>query len=237
MKIRGRRECKECGTRWSYYETGSVDCPSCGSLYSASVDEERSLHTATPATLDLTPVRNGVDELPIRRLADRAADRCREFTRGYGFLHAGELQPLDDTYLAAMELLYVADELGRRMDPTDDEEWYFTELLRADEGHRPAPEAVPESLRAARGLATANAVRGYRSDLRAYLEEHPDPSVDPTVERLGDHLKRVRALDGDVPPREAERLVGAARDARRYLTAGDETALVDAERRLDGLEP
>lgn len=235
MKVRGRRECKECGTRWSYYDTGAVACPSCGSLHSVGTDDERSLHTATAATLDLSAVRNAVDEEPTRRLAERAAERCREFTGGYGFIDSGALQPLDDTYLGAMELRHVAGELTRRMDVTDDEELYFTNLLRVDEGERPTVAEVPNSLRAMRGLAYANAAREYRSDLRRYLEEHPDPAVGDLLERLGDHTKRVRALDGDVPPREVESLVESIRDLTRYLNDGDESALAAAETRLDEL--
>ena len=235
MKIRGQRECKECGARWSYYDTGEAACPECGSLHSVGVDEERSLHTATAATLDLTPIRGGIDEEPTRRLAERAADRCREFTRGYGFIDAGALQPLDDTYLAALELRHVAGELARRMDVTDDEELYFTRLLQADEGDRPAPDDVPASLAPMRGLAYANAVREYRSDLRTYLEEQPDPAAGGVVERLSDHVKRVRALDGDVPPGEAEALVAVARDVGRYLVEGEESALAEAESRLENL--
>lgn len=235
MKVRGQRECKECGTRWSYYDTGEVACPSCGSLHSVGTDDERSLHTATAATLDLSPVRNAVDEQPTRRLAERAVERCRAFTGGYGFIDSGDLQSLDDTYLAAMELRHVAGELARRMDVTDDEELYFTSLLRADEGDRPTAEEVPDSLRAMRGLAYANAVKEYRSDLRRYLDEHPDPVVDDVLERLGDHTKRVRALDGDVSPREVESLVEATRDLARYLVSGDETAIAAAESRLGEL--
>jgi uncharacterized Zn finger protein (UPF0148 family) len=235
MKIRGQRECKECGARWSYYDTGEVACPECGSLHSVGVEEERSLHTATAVTLDLAPVRNAVDDEPVGRVAERAVDRCREFTRGYGFVEAGELRPLDDTYLAAMELRHVAGELARRLNVAADEEWYFTELLRADEGYRPDPESVPESLRAMRGLAYANAVREYRSDLRTYLEEHPDPAASAVIERLVGRVKRVRALDGDVPARDAETLVSVARDICRYFGEGDECALAEAENRLDGL--
>jgi hypothetical protein len=235
MKIRGHRECKECGTRWSYYETGDVACPNCGSLHSVGLENERSLHTATSSSLDLAPIRNDIDGVPLRQLTDRITDRCRTLTREYGFIDAGRLQPLDDTYLAAMELHYAASELARRMGVTDDEEWYVTELLRADEGSRPGPDAVPETLRATRGLAYANAVREYRSDLRTYLGENPAPATDGIVERLGDHVKRVRALDGDVPASEAETIVAAARDLQRYLTEGDETALVRAGSRLDSL--
>jgi uncharacterized Zn finger protein (UPF0148 family) len=235
MKIRGQRECKECGTRWSYYDTGEVACPECGSLHSVGVDEERALHTAAPKSLDLTPIRNDIDEVPLRRLAERATERAKEYTAGYGFIDAGDLQPLDDTYLAAMELRHVAGELARKTSATDDEEWYFTQLLKADEGERPDPAEVPDSLRAMRGLAYANAVAEYRSDIRTYLEEHPDPTVRDTLERLADHTKRIRALDGDIPPREAETLVAAARDVGRYLVEGDEGALAEAESRLDGL--
>jgi uncharacterized Zn finger protein (UPF0148 family) len=235
MKIRGQRECKECGTRWAYYDTGEVACPECGSLHSVGVDEERALHTAAPKTLDLTPIRNDIDAVPLRRLAERATESAKEYTAGYGFVDAGDLQPLDDTYLAAMELRHVAGELARKTSATDDEEWYFTQLLKADEGERPDPEEVPDSLQAMRGLAYANAVEEYRSDIRTYLEEHPDPAVRDTLERLADHTKRIRALDGDIPPQEAETLVAAARDVGRYLIDVDEDALAEAERRLDGL--
>ena len=236
MKIRGRRECADCGRAWSYYETGAVRCPDCGSLRSVGVDDERSLHTASPATLDLAPVRAAIDEEPLRRLAERASERCQEFNRGYGFVDAGALQPLDDTYLAAMELRAVAGELARRMDVVNEEEWYFTRLLRADAGDRPAVEEVPSSVAAFRGLAYADAVDAYRSDLRTYLEDRPDPSVGRILERLDVHVRRIQALDGDVPPRHAEALVEAARDVGRHVVEGDEADLADAHARLDGLE-
>jgi hypothetical protein len=38
-----------------------------------------------------------------------------------------------------------------------------------------------------------------------------------------------------VPPAEAEALVRVARDLRRYLVEDDETALLEAENRLEGL--
>ena len=235
MKIRGQRECKACGNRWSYYDTGSISCPACGRLNSVGVDDERSLHTATAATLDMTPIRQRVDAEPVRLLAEQANERAREFVRGYGFIEAGELRELDETYLAAMELRSVAGELTRRMDATDEEELYFLSLLRADRGERPVPEEVPDSMCAMRGLAYANATKEYRSDLRTSLKEHPDPSVDGTIERLSSHLKRIRALQGDISPREAERLVATARAIGQYLSDGNKSALVRAEDRLDTL--
>ncbi|MFC6730630.1 TFIIB-type zinc ribbon-containing protein, partial [Natronoarchaeum mannanilyticum] len=152
MEIRGERECKDCGTRWSYYETGSVSCPNCESVRSVGVDEERKRHTAGQAALDLTEVRNMIDAAPESDVADAAIENCREFVRRTGFIDAGELQPLDDVYLAARELRQVADIVGRSYDPTEDEELYYLSLLRgADRGERPAPDEVPAGLREARG--------------------------------------------------------------------------------------
>ncbi|WP_435193980.1 DUF7117 family protein [Natronomonas sp. EA1] len=237
MKVRGERECQECETRWSYYETGSVECPACGSLRSVGVDEERKLHTASAVTLDLSAVRNATDEEPLRRVAERAVEEVRPFVRGSGFIEAGTLLPLSETYLAASELRAVADEVRRRSRLTDDEEYYFLSLLRGtDQEERPPTEEVPDSLADARGLAYANAVKAYRSDLREYLDEHPDPLVDPVLETLGEHVKRIRALDGAVPVEDAERLVRAARALGEYLIDGDEMLLTEAQEYLSRLE-
>ena len=237
MRIRGQRECRDCGTRWSYYETGSVECPSCGSLRSVGVEDERTLHTARPASLDLTGARNRLESgAPLREVSDVAAEACREYVRGSGFVNAGELQPLGETYLAATELRYVAGRLERSMVLDDDEEFYFLSLLRgADHGERPPPAEVPDSLRSARGLAYPRAVSAYRSDLRTYLDEHPDPLVTDVLGPLGGHLRRVEALDGEVPVGESELLVRIAQDVGRYLREDDESALAEARDRLDRL--
>jgi len=237
MRIRGQRECRNCGTRWSYYETGSVECPECGSLRSVGVEEERTLHTATPATLDLTGARNRLESgESVRQVADAAAEACREYVRGFGFVDAGELQPLGDTYLAAIELRHVAGRIGRSMTLDDDEELYFLSLLRgADHGERQSTDEVPDSLRAARGLAYAQAVSAYRSDLRAYLDDHPDPMATDVLGPLDSHLKRLEALDGDVPAEESELLVRVARGVGTYLREDDESALLEARDRLDRL--
>ncbi len=234
MKIRGRRKCKSCGARWSYYDTGTVSCPECGALESVGVDEKRQLHTATAAGLDLTAVRSRLDAEPIHRLAEPARDLAREFTRGYGFIHEGTLTELDDTYLAAMELRSVSGELAGRMDIDDGEKRYFVELLEADDGKRPDPADVPPSLRAMRGLASASAVKEYRTDLRTYLEENPAPEIEDAIERLSSHCRRIKALQGDVAPEESERLIAVVRDLGRYL-GGEESALVRAESGLESL--
>jgi uncharacterized Zn finger protein (UPF0148 family) len=235
MKIRGERECKGCGARWSYYQTGAVTCPECGSVQSVGVDD-RTEHTASAVALDLTDLRSRVDDVPLADLTDDVESRCADYVRRVGFIDAGQLRELDDTYLAATELRHVAADLGRSMRVTDDEEYYFLELLGgADDGDRPIPTAVPDSLHASRGLAVAAAVDAYRSDVRRYLDEHPDPAAKRVLGRVDEHRKRVDALDGDVGPREAESLVDAARAVGRSLVRDDETALAEARSRLDSL--
>jgi len=236
MEIRGERECQDCGTRWSYYDTGSVTCPDCGSMHSVGVDEERRLHTTSPVDLDLTEARDLVDVKPLHRVADTAKETCRDYVRKRGFVHGGDLRELDETYLAAAELMHAADVFGRSFQPSEAEEIYFLELLRgADADERPDPADVPESIREARGLAAANAVREYGRDLRQW-DDDADPAAEDALERLGDHVRRVRALGGDVAPRTADALVAVVRDIGAYRRNGDEGALATATDRLDRLE-
>jgi len=232
MKIRGQRECQACGHRWSYYETGSVACPACESLRSVGVDD-RSLHTDAPATLDLTPYRTAWAE---DRLADAVADckaDLREYLRKRGFVDGGELRALDDTVLAAHELLQVIDLFDRIRTPSDDDERYLLALLRgADGGERPPAEDVSTAWTEARGLGYANAVDDYRRDALEWLDDHPDPEARQTFGTVHERVKRVQALQGDVSPGEAESLVGAARELGRYLVEGEESALSCARERL-----
>ena len=66
MKVRGRRECEACGARWSYFDTGEVTCPDCGSLHSVGLDDERALHTASTATLWRLP-QSGQATSPVSK--------------------------------------------------------------------------------------------------------------------------------------------------------------------------
>jgi uncharacterized Zn finger protein (UPF0148 family) len=231
MDIRGERECNDCGTRWSYYETGEITCPECGSIQSVGVGE-RKRHTAGTESLDLTPVKAVVDDEPVGTLAERASEECRAYIKTVGFIHAGELQPLSDSYLAACELRRVGATLSRVMQIDDTETLYFLRLLQgADQGNRPDPGAVPERLRPERGLAVAAATKAYLSDLRRYLDDR-EQNVDSALSAITAHRKRVEALDGDVDPAEAEQLVRAVRDLATYLREGDESALAHALDRL-----
>ncbi|KKF39241.1 hypothetical protein FK85_30060 [Halorubrum saccharovorum] len=252
MKVRGERECRKCGARWSYYETGSVECPDCGALRSVGVDD-RTAHTDAPATLDLTPHRARFGDargtLPEEGVDDLKAD-LREYVRKRGFIRGGELLPLDDTYLAARELLEAVDLYDRLRDPTDrDREYLLSLLAGADNGDRPETEAVPDSLREARGMAAVRAVDEYRTDLLAFLDElagieradtngadgsgadSSDDSSAPTVSVAGDdplaRIDRARALLERLRDRtkRAEALTGD-------VPPGDADALVDAANAL-----
>ncbi len=233
MRIRGHRQCAECGDEWSYYETGEVTCPTCGSMHSVGVEDEGQIHTDSPVELDLVDLVSELDTRPLREIAADVETRSRDYVTARGFVNAGELQPVDDGVLAAAELRHVAAELRRSIDtPTDEEEAYFLELIRdAPRGERPG--APPESLYAARGLATATVLDAYRRDIAQWLEEHPDKAARETLGSLREWVRRIHALDGDVPPAEADRLVAIARDIGEYLREGDEMALARARDRLE----
>lgn len=236
MKVRGRRECKACGSRWSYYETGSVTCPECGSMRSVGVDE-RTEHTDAPVALDLTPVRDRVDRDPLSEVANAAAETAAEYVRKRGFIDAGDLRLLDETFVAATELRFLAAELAREVRPTEREELYFLELLRgADSGERPPPDEVPDAFREPYGLAMATGVADYQRDLRRYLDDHPDGEARSFTGRIRDQRKRIEALDGDVDPKDAHRLVRATRDLGKYVRTGEESNLVTADNWLQGID-
>lgn len=245
MKIRGERECKNCGTRWSYYETGEATCPDCGSLRSVAVEDERRRHTDSPAELDLTPQRSALaDGADIDDVAEAVEEDCRAYLRKRGFISGGNLLALDDTYLAVGELrTAIADysrdrRLGIERSEFDDEdaERYLLSLIRgAEDGERPAPEDVPDAFTPARGLAYATAVEQYRDDVSTYLEDEPDREGKRILEQIRDQEKRLQALDGEVSPQTAESLVEACRALERYLN-GEERALVEAEQYLDTLD-
>ncbi|MFW6384560.1 MAG: DUF7117 family protein [Halodesulfurarchaeum sp.] len=237
MEIRGERECRDCGTRWSYYETGSVHCPDCGSLLSVGIDEP-TRHTDSPVELDLVTARTTAADGSIREAAEEAGNAARAYLRRRGFIHAGELRPLDDVYVAVEELKHVASTIGHRISVDDSERSYFIELLNgAPSGRRPDPGAVPDSLRTGRGLGAASAVRTYRDELRSLAESREvDDPVRALLDRLDGNARRIRAMDGDVDPADADRLVTAARAIGAALGDEPDGTLTAAESALDALE-
>lgn len=260
MKVRGERECTDCGTRWSYYETGEVGCPDCGSLCSVGIDAERKRHTDASAELDLSPYREAIadadavagsdsdtDPVRIEGLDDVDEDlrsTLRSYLRKRGFIAGGELRPLDDTYLGARELLEAVDCYLRLREPTEEATLYVLSLLGVDTGRRPDPDDVPSSMREARGMAVARSVKAYREELGTYLDDRGGESL-PTDElsvdvttvlgRLRDRQKRIAALQGDVEPANAEVLVAAARDIGEYIREDDLDALTRAHDRLQSV--
>lgn len=242
MKIRGKRECRSCGETWSYYETGSVECPACGSLKSVGRDNDRALHTDTPATLDVTPIVAQIadDNVRIEDCRDELADRLRAYTRKRGFIRGGELRDLDDQYVGARELLHTVDILARRRDPSDLERLYGIELLRSvADGDRLTETEPPGALAAARGSGVADAVEAYRRDLRSWFDEHPDPPAEQLLSALRDQIKRAEALDGNISSEEAAALLAVARSlgtAAREGQAGSDEPIQAARDRLDAID-
>ncbi|SFR58846.1 DUF7117 family protein [Halogeometricum limi] len=235
MEIRGRRRCKSCEREWSYYDTGEVACPACGSMQSVGVGG-RARHTDSADPLDLSAHRTAANDDALSAVVDDLKSDLRTYLRARGFVHGGELRELDDTYLAARELLHAVDVLVRVRDPDEDTELYVLSLLRgADAGERPEPEAVPQAMTAARGLAYAESLAAYRRDFATWLDDNPHPEAAKTLSTLSEHVKRAEALHGDVPVEQAESLVRVARELTRYVRDDDESALAAARDRLSRL--
>ncbi|GAA0540463.1 hypothetical protein ABNG02_15185 [Halorubrum ejinorense] len=240
MKVRGERECQSCETRWSYYKTGSVACPSCGDLRSVGVDD-RTVHTDAAVTLDLSGHRDRVGDargtLPDSGVDDLQSD-LREYCRKRGFVDGGRLAPLDGTYLAARELLEAVDCFERLRDPTDvDREYLLALLAGAEAGDRPATADVPEALREARGMAAVRAVEAYRTDALDFLDELESSADRADTSGEASHKTSREAEesagdDGDAAPTvtaegsDPEARVGPARDALEGLR--DRVTRVDA---------
>lgn len=225
MRVKGRRRCRDCGSEWSYYDTGEISCPDCGSIRSVSTDEDPTLHTAAPVELDLSAAIAAVDSRPIREVADLAESTALQYLSKRGFIDAGSLQPLDDTAVAASQLRYESAHIARSIrEPTAPIEEHFLELLRgAGDGSR--PETVPSAFRSAYGLAIADVVDRYRDEVSTWLAETADRPESVPLEHLRDRQKRIEALDGDVPRTEAEDLLSATRSLGQYVRSGEETAL------------
>lgn len=234
MKLRGHRECTDCGTRWSYFETGEITCPDCDNPTSVAVSDPAE-HTAGQGSLDLTPILADIDSLSISELAARTVERTRPSIASAGFVHTGELQSLADRHLVVTELHRVASTLDRRRQVSDAEAAYFLTLLRgATDGQRPDPSDVPESLHPDRALAISGAVETYCSDIRRFLgQTDRDRDITRALSTIRAHRKRIDALDGAVDPSTAERLVRATRDLSSALREDDETALARVSTRFD----
>ena len=227
MRIRGERECRECGRRWSYFETGSIECPTCGSLHSVGTGD-REAHTDAPVTLDLHEHRDRFGEataaLPSEGVTELKRD-LRAYVHKRGFVHAGELTELDAPYLAARELLEAVDVYDRLRHPTDGDHTYLLALLAgADSGDRPHAAEVPSAMQSARGMATALAVETYREELTTYLMESTAstdaPSDFPHGRAESDTALASRPHESEGPQRtQLDRLRERLRDRTKQITA------------------
>ncbi|MFB6085898.1 MAG: TFIIB-type zinc ribbon-containing protein [Halodesulfurarchaeum sp.] len=239
MEVRGDRECKNCGTRWSYYETGSPACPECGSLQSVGIGERR-LHTDRPAELDLAAAIEALADDRHREAGEAAEETAREYVRRRGFVDAGDLRTLEETFLAAWEIRHVAQRLrlvtpSLIADDAIDLRYVRTLFEAAAAGDRPAAADVPETMAGPRGLAIADAVDSYHDAVKHWVEDtDADVSVGGLLGRLDSHVCRVNALDGAVEPREAEKLLDAARALGDYARTGSGRSAV--ERALESIE-
>ncbi|WP_247728894.1 DUF7117 family protein [Halovivax limisalsi] len=236
MKVRGKRECRECGTRWSYGRTGEIACPACGSPRSVATDDPE-LQTDAAATLDLQPIRQDAAESSTDELATRAGQACREYVARRGFVSEGTVRPVDETYVGALELRYAAAIASSKRTLTEDEELYVLSLLRSvDAGERPPADELPASFAGARGLAVARTVRDYRRDIRKWTAERSaDPAITDLAQRLDDHAVRVDHLDGEIDPETAERLLTACRTLGSAIRGDGGATLADVEADLETL--
>jgi hypothetical protein len=87
-------------------------------------------------------------------------------------------------------------------------------------------------MRAARGLAVAEAVDEYRREVLSWLDDNPDPAARKLLGTVSEFVKRTRALGGDVPLDGSEALLTATRDVSRGLREADETAFATARDHL-----
>jgi hypothetical protein len=90
-------------------------------------------------------------------------------------------------------------------------------------------------MRAARGLAVAEAVDDYRRETLSWLDDNPNGAARQTLGTVAELVKRTRALGGDVPLETSEALLAATQDVSRSLRADDVTALSTAKERLSRL--
>ncbi|MFB6134396.1 MAG: TFIIB-type zinc ribbon-containing protein [Halanaeroarchaeum sp.] len=236
MEVRGQRECRNCGATWSYFETGSVTCPECESSRSVGRGE-RAANTDRPVDLSLEAARSAAAADDIDRALELAAETARTYRRERGFVRAGDLLTLDDTYLLAQELAHATSILQSSLERRQESVAYLHDLLAPAESRtRPDPADVPESLRVARGLGNARAVRDYRDEVTTFVGDEPLPGECRSIlESIGDHVARIEALDGDVEPARAERLVEAARAVGACIREDHEAPLDVARTALDEL--
>lgn len=214
MEIRGERECLECGSTWSYFEIGSVECPECGSIRSRSISTpERD--TSTVIGIDTDEL---VEELGTNfkdGLSD-ALESCRSYVTRQGFVEGGDLQPPEVRYVMACEVVEICEAFTTpdRQDISKEEKKYVVDLVRGLRNGNP-PDERPESLDDYHNLAVARTVERYAKDVTRYARSN-GLSVPSGVEDARSAAKRTKATLG----REEDAVKGlrSLRDVYKELT-------------------
>ncbi|MFB6186034.1 MAG: hypothetical protein ABEI86_04100 [Halobacteriaceae archaeon] len=237
MEIKGYRECRECGHQWSYYETGNIQCPECGSIKSTGIDERR-LHTNTPVEIDITSIQSLVSNDEFRQAGQLAAEEARNYTIRRGFIQEGELIQCDDRIFSCHELRNLGNYINRTTSITDETEYYFIETIQAVKNKgRPDQQAIPMKLRSIRGLAYARTAKDYLNAVMTWVEyTDQQPPSRGVFERTKENIKRVEALDGDISVRDSERIYEIVTNLYSYCTTGEVSTYEQIEEYLSNLE-
>ena len=237
MRARGRRKCHSCGTLWSYFDAGSITCPSCGSARSEGTDTEPVLHTAGAATFDPTGIRQLLEAEDITTAIRELEPRCRVYLRDAGFIDHGTLLPLEDSVVAIAELLESATHLDmpQAAPPSVELEAYLFDLVEsAMGGPRPGGEAVPDQARHIRALGVARAVRMYFGECHRWMRARKR-NGHPAIGAVRTHIARIEALEGDIDPSSAEAILDATRAIGEGLRHDDVDHFTRAESQLADL--
>ncbi len=193
MDVQGERECLDCGERWSYWDTRTVECPECGSPRSRGVgDGARPEEEFTAEDLDDTD---------LAATLENAEEAARSYTTKKRFVVAGDLRPPDPVYVMATEVKHLAAEHAVRDEGfTDDEREYAVALVTGlEEGEPPHPDERPESLDAVHERAVADVVEDYGGEVVKWARDRDldDTDVMRDVEDARQVAKQVKATEGE----------------------------------------
>ncbi|MFB6284080.1 MAG: hypothetical protein ABEK59_09145 [Halobacteria archaeon] len=191
MELRGERECLECGSTWSYFDSRQVCCPECGSIRSQSVSSPRMDSTSDVDIVD-SEVLTGIGENFDETLSE-LEERCRRYTSQTGFVEKGDLKPPTPRYVMACEIKHAAttrdaeglDEKSRR---------YVVDLVHGIRDGEP-PDKTPSGLQETHNLAIAETVRDYSTEVERYARKR-GVETPGEVERARSLAKRTLATEG-----------------------------------------
>ncbi|MDY7082388.1 MAG: hypothetical protein SXQ77_08310 [Halobacteria archaeon] len=189
MEIRGERECLDCGSTWSYFDTKSVESVGGEEMDSDSVLGELRMDDVIP--------RLGTE---FEDALEDAEENCRSYVSRQGFIKGGELQPPSPRFVMACEIIEIADALLRpmRREITEDERLYVVDMIHGlKEGEPPAPDERPESLDTYHNLAVARTVEDYAREVSRYVRNSSEKELPGEIEEARTKAKRTKATEGE----------------------------------------